>query len=97
MREECETEWMEARLDFDEDMPEIDTTALLKRIEEMQATMESSLKTASRGRLLRQGLQVGQRLTQTTSMMFSLGWVDCHRGAAECRKIESHECLERRG
>ena len=63
---------MEARLDFDEDMLEIDTTATLKKIEEMQKTMESSLKTASRGRLLRQGLQVGQHLTQRPSMTFSV-------------------------
>ena len=52
---------MQARLDFDEDLPELDERRLRGRVEEAQVLIEAALKTARQGTLLRQGLQVRRR------------------------------------
>ncbi|KAG0618756.1 hypothetical protein M758_4G089900 [Ceratodon purpureus] len=49
---------MEARLDFDDEMPDLDTNALITRIETMCQRLQEALATAGRGRLLQSGLQV---------------------------------------
>ncbi|KXZ55825.1 hypothetical protein GPECTOR_2g1376 [Gonium pectorale] len=49
---------LEARLDFDEDLPPIDVPNLRARIEAIQAGIERALRTARTGNLLRRGLQV---------------------------------------
>lgn len=49
---------MEARLDFDDEMPSLDTSALVTRIETMCQRLQQALSTAGRGRLLQSGLQV---------------------------------------
>ncbi|GLC38814.1 hypothetical protein PLESTB_000713000 [Pleodorina starrii] len=49
---------LEARLDFDEDLPPIDVPELKRKIERIQAGIESALRTARAGSLLRSGLQV---------------------------------------
>lgn len=49
---------LEARLDFDEDLPPLDVPALTQTIEGIQAGIESALRTARAGSLLRRGLQV---------------------------------------
>ncbi|KAG2434245.1 hypothetical protein HXX76_007970 [Chlamydomonas incerta] len=49
---------LEARLDFDEDLPLIDVPALKAQIEAIQAGIEQALRTARAGSLLRRGLQV---------------------------------------
>lgn len=49
---------LEARLDFDEDMPELDIDQLNDQINSVMESVESCLKTASQGRLLRDGIQV---------------------------------------
>ncbi|GLI68378.1 hypothetical protein VaNZ11_012702 [Volvox africanus] len=49
---------LEARLDFDEDLPSIDVPELKRRIEGIQAGIEKALRTARAGNLLRTGLQV---------------------------------------
>jgi tRNA modification GTPase len=54
---------MEARLDFDDEMPNLDTSALTTRIETMCQRLQEALATAGRGRLLQSGLQVRLQLT----------------------------------
>lgn len=49
---------MEARLDFDDEMPDLDTSALITRMETMCHRLQEALATAGRGRLLQSGLQV---------------------------------------
>ncbi|XP_024392009.1 uncharacterized protein [Physcomitrium patens] len=49
---------MEARLDFDDEMPNLDINALITRIETMCQRLQQALATAGRGRLLQSGLQV---------------------------------------
>lgn len=48
---------LEARLDFDEDMPSMDLDRLKGQIEALQGGIESALRTARQSTLLRQGLQ----------------------------------------
>ncbi|CAD7698367.1 unnamed protein product [Ostreobium quekettii] len=49
---------LEARLDFEEDLPEVDKSRLASDVAALQHGIECTLKTAQHGRLLRQGLQV---------------------------------------
>ncbi|CAM6016275.1 unnamed protein product [Sphagnum balticum] len=49
---------MEARLDFDDEMPILDTNALIGRVETMSQRLQQALATAGRGHLLQSGLQV---------------------------------------
>jgi tRNA modification GTPase len=49
---------MEARLDFDDEMPILDTNALIGRVETMSQHLQQALATAGRGHLLQSGLQV---------------------------------------
>ena len=48
---------MEARLDFAEELPELDTDSIQAQIVGMQSRLEAALRTARRGRLLRGGVQ----------------------------------------
>ena len=57
---------MKARLDFDDEMPSLDTGALITRIETMCQRLQEALATAGRGRLLQSGLQVRLQLTYMT-------------------------------
>ncbi|MBC6473646.1 MAG: tRNA uridine-5-carboxymethylaminomethyl(34) synthesis GTPase MnmE [Hormoscilla sp. GM102CHS1] len=49
---------IEARIDFDEDLPPLDEAAVIASIEEMVAELTDILATADRGELLRKGLKV---------------------------------------
>ncbi|KAF8061319.1 mnmE [Scenedesmus sp. PABB004] len=49
---------LEARLDFDDDMPPMDQDALVADIAALQQDIEAALRTSRQGSLLRQGLQV---------------------------------------
>lgn len=49
---------LEARLDFDEDLPAADNGRLRQQVESLQQQIEAALRTARRGQLLRTGLQV---------------------------------------
>ncbi|XP_057859356.2 uncharacterized protein LOC131068198 isoform X2 [Cryptomeria japonica] len=48
---------IEARLDFDDEMPPLDTRLLISRINEMWQQVHQALETANRGQLLQTGLQ----------------------------------------
>eukprot|EP00882_Tetradesmus_deserticola_P010207 GHRQ01010784.1.p1 GENE.GHRQ01010784.1~~GHRQ01010784.1.p1 ORF type:complete len:382 (+),score=102.43 GHRQ01010784.1:62-1207(+) len=49
---------LEARLDFDDDLPPMDVPALVEDITVLQRDIEAALRTSRQGNLLRQGLQV---------------------------------------
>ncbi|EFN58878.1 hypothetical protein CHLNCDRAFT_19706, partial [Chlorella variabilis] len=49
---------MDARLDFDEDLPPLDVPGLIDRIRRLSQQLEATLQTARHGQLLRTGLQV---------------------------------------
>ena len=49
---------MEARLDFAEELVELDTQTVLDNIAALQSRVEAALRTAKRGRLLQRGLQI---------------------------------------
>ncbi|KAJ9521765.1 hypothetical protein QJQ45_015315 [Haematococcus lacustris] len=49
---------VEARIDFDEDLPALDTQRLQQQVEGLQAGIEGALRTSRQGTLLRQGLSV---------------------------------------
>lgn len=49
---------LEARLDFDEDLPPMDQEGLQQDVADLQAQIEAALRTAREGSLLRNGLQV---------------------------------------
>lgn len=49
---------VEARIDFEDDLPPLDEAQVIQQIEEVSATVENILATADRGELLRSGLKV---------------------------------------
>ncbi len=49
---------IEARIDFEEDLPPLDETAITVRLQTMQTTVTQILATADRGELIRTGLKV---------------------------------------
>lgn len=49
---------IEARLDFDDEMPPLDTNLLISRINALSQCVQQALETANRGQLLQSGLQV---------------------------------------
>ena len=49
---------IEARIDFEEDLPPLDVTAWQARLQAIQAQMQALLATAERGQLLRTGVKV---------------------------------------
>lgn len=49
---------IEARLDFDDEMPPLDINLLISRINAMSQHVQQALETANRGQLLQSGLQV---------------------------------------
>ncbi len=53
---------VEARLDFDEDLPPLDAADVRARIASLQQDIEDALRTAKQSRLLRNGLQASHWL-----------------------------------
>jgi tRNA modification GTPase len=49
---------IEARLDFDEDLPPFDEEEITRRLQSVQARVEAALSTSRQGQLLRTGMQV---------------------------------------
>ena len=49
---------LEARLDFEEDLPPLDSVKLILRIEKVAALVKQALDTSKHGRMLRDGMQV---------------------------------------
>lgn len=49
---------IEARLDFDDEMPPLDTDLVISKINKMSEDVESALDTANYDKLLQTGLQV---------------------------------------
>lgn len=49
---------MEARLDFDDELPVLDSNNLVCRIETMSSEIDEALRTAKRGKLMQDGMQV---------------------------------------
>lgn len=49
---------IEARLDFDDEMPPLDTNLVISKIKKMSEDVESALDTANYDKLLQTGLQV---------------------------------------
>lgn len=53
---------IEARLDFDDEMPPLDTNEIVNRINSMSQDVESALETANYDQLLQSGLQVQMKI-----------------------------------
>lgn len=49
---------IEARLDFDDEMPPLDTTILINKINDMRHDVQQAMDTANYDKLLQSGLQV---------------------------------------
>lgn len=49
---------IEARLDFDDEMPPLDLNLIMDKIHSMSENVENALKTANYDKLLQSGLQV---------------------------------------
>lgn len=49
---------IEARLDFAEELPELDTSSVQQQLDSLLVRLEAAMRTAKRGRLLHHGLQV---------------------------------------
>lgn len=50
---------LQAMIDFEEDVPVTDAQRLQKHVQDMSSGVKEALDTASKGRLLKAGLQVG--------------------------------------
>lgn len=53
---------IEARLDFDDEMPPLDLNLIMDKIHAMSQDVENALETANYDQLLQSGLQVVKRL-----------------------------------
>lgn len=49
---------IDARLDFDDELPDLDVSLLVQKIEKMRQKVQQALKTEKRGKLLQTGIQV---------------------------------------
>lgn len=49
---------IDARLDFDDELPDLDVSLLVQKIEKMWQKVQQALKTEKRGKLLQAGIQV---------------------------------------
>lgn len=58
---------IEARLDFEDEMPPLDVDFVISRINKMSQDVESALDTANYDKLLQTGLQVKHTETQASS------------------------------
>lgn len=61
---------IEARLDFEDEMPPLDVDLVISRINKMSQDVESALDTANYDKLLQTGLQV--KHTHTSFFLFML-------------------------
>jgi tRNA modification GTPase len=50
---------IDARLDFDDELPDLDINLLKQRIEKVWRRVQEALRTEKRGKLLQNGIQVG--------------------------------------
>lgn len=50
---------IDARLDFDDELPDLDINLLKQRIEKVWQRVQEALRTEKRGKLLQNGIQVG--------------------------------------
>lgn len=60
---------IEARLDFDDEMPPLDLNLIMDKIHSMSQDVENALETANYDQLLQSGLQVVKRLCNTLPCM----------------------------
>lgn len=49
---------IDARLDFDDELPDLDVSLLVQKIAKMWQKVQQALKTEKRGKLLQTGIQV---------------------------------------
>lgn len=49
---------IDGRLDFDDELPDLDVSLLVQKIEKMRQKVQQALKTEKRGKLLQTGIQV---------------------------------------
>ncbi|XP_070683327.1 uncharacterized protein [Malus domestica] len=77
---------IEARLDFDDEMPPLDTNEIVNRINSMSQDVESALETANYDQLLQSGLQC--------DFSSSLNLADSNSGPSKCWEVKSPQCLE---
>lgn len=60
---------IEARLDFEDEMPPLDVELVINKISYMSQDVEHALETANYDKLLQSGLQVGIAVNLTSSIM----------------------------
>ena len=56
--------WLQAMIDFQEDVPVKDAQRLQNQVQDIGSGVKEALDTASKGRLLKAGLQVGSSAIQ---------------------------------
>lgn len=66
---------IEARLDFDDEMPPLDTNQVVMKINSMSEDVESALETANYDQLLQSGIQVQFSKWISHSHIFFLIWL----------------------
>ena len=76
---------MQARIDFDEDLPPMDAQLLQQRLEELQGRVTSALDTSQRGKLLSTGLQVAPQIPYPCLL-------PCHATQLKIIKIKTQIC-----
>lgn len=69
---------IEARLDFEDEMPPLDVDFVISRINKMSQDVESALDTANYDKLLQTGLQVKHTETQASSCSCLKLWLYYH-------------------
>lgn len=90
---------IEARLDFDDEMPPLDTDLVISKINKMSEDVESALDTANYDKLLQSGLQVHYKNICFLLFMlkaFSLMFLTCIYlfSASKRREIKPLKCMD---
>lgn len=67
---------IDARLDFDDELPDLEVSLLVQKIEKMRQKVHQALKTEKRGKLLQTGIQV--RLVMILVFYDMLSYYDCY-------------------